>query len=127
MESLLEVSDMDNTNTKTTNNVIIDQNEFINVNELIYIRDKIENMSKYNQINILGILKNYPEITLNENSYGIHINLSDVKRNVITALLDYIKYVYEQENELLSIEQQKEDYKNVYFVKDNKDNSKVLV
>lgn len=125
MELLVEVSNMDN--TKTTNNVIIDQNEFINVNELIYIRDKIENMSKYNQINILGILKNYPEITLNENSYGIHINLSDVKRNVIDALLDYIKYVYEQENELLSIEQQKEDYKNVYFVKDNKDNSKVLV
>lgn len=126
MESLLEVSEVDNTNT--INNEIIDQNEvFINVNELIYIRDKIENMSKYNQINILGILKNYPEITLNENSYGIHINLSDVKRNVITALLDYIKYVYEQENELLSIEQQKEDYKNVYFVKDNKDNSKVLV
>jgi len=41
--------------------------------------------------------------------------------------LDYIKYVYEQESDLLSIEQQKEDYKNVYFVKDNKDNSKVLV
>lgn len=125
MESLLEVSEVDNTNT--INNEIIDVNQFINVNELIYIRDKIENMSKYNQINILGILKNYPEITLNENSYGIHINLTDVKRNVINALLDYIKYVYEQENELLSIEQQKEDYKNVYFVKDNKDNSKVLV
>jgi hypothetical protein len=122
METLLEVSDVD-----PINNEIIDQNKFINVNELIYIRDKIENMSKYNQINILGILKNYPEITLNENSYGIHINLSDVKRNVINALLDYIKYVYEQENELLSIEQQKEDYKNVYFVKDNKDNSKVVV
>jgi len=122
METLLEVSDVD-----LMNNEIIYQNQYINVNELIYIRDKIENMSKYNQINILGILKNYPEIMLNENSYGIHINLSDVKRNVITALLDYIKYVYEQENELLSIEQQKEDYKNVYFVKDNKDNSKVVV
>ena len=123
MESLLEVSDVD---VITTDNQITEQNEeFINVNELIYIRDKIENMSKYNQINILGILKNYQEITLNENSYGIHINLSDVKRNVITALLDYIKYVYEQENELLSIEQQKEDFKNVYFVKDNKDNLKV--
>jgi HD superfamily phosphohydrolase YqeK len=123
MESLLEISDVDVINT---NNQITEQNEeFINVNELIYIRDKIENMSKYNQINILGILKNYQEITLNENSYGIHINLSDVKRNVITALLDYIKYVYEQENELLSIEQQKEDFKNVYFVKDNKDNLKV--
>jgi hypothetical protein len=125
METLLEVSDVDNSNTAT--NEIIDQNEFINVNELIYIRDKIENMSKYNQVNILGILKNFPEITLNENSYGIHINLSDVKINVINILLDYIKYVCEQENELLSIEQQKEDYKNVYFVKDNKDNSKVVV
>jgi len=126
MESLLEISDVDV--VINTNNEIIEQNEeFINVNELIYIRDKIENMSKYNQINILGLLKNYPEITLNENSYGIHINLSDVKRNVITVLLDYIKYVCEQENELLSIEQQKEDFKNVYFVKDNKDNSKVLV
>jgi septum formation inhibitor-activating ATPase MinD len=123
MESFLEVSDVD---VITTDNEITEQNEeFINVNELIYIRDKIENMSKYNQINILGILKNYQEITLNENSYGIHINLSDVKRNVITALLDYIKYVYEQENELLFIEQQKEDFKNVYFVKDNKDNLKV--
>lgn len=124
MESLLEISDVDV--VINTNNEITEQNEeFINVNELIYIRDKIENMSKYNQINILGILKNYKEITLNENSYGVHINLSDVKRNVITALLDYIKYVYEQENELLSIEQQKEDFKNVYFVKDNKDNLKV--
>ena len=125
METLVEVSDVDNSNTAT--NKIIDQNEFINVNELIYIRDKIENMSKHNQVNILGIFKNFPEITLNENSNGIHINLSDVKRNVITFLLDYIKYVCEQESELLSIEQQKEDYKNVYFVKDNKDNSKVVV
>ena len=122
METLLEVSDVDD-----MNNEIIDQNQYINVNELIYIRDKIENMSKYNQINILGILKNYPEITLNENSYGIHINLSDVKKDVINALMYYIKYVYEQENELLSVEQQKEDFKNVYFGKDNKDNSKVLV
>jgi hypothetical protein len=124
MESLLKVSDVD----IISKNEIIEQNEvFINVNELIYIRDKIENMSKYHQVNILSCLKNYPEITLNENSYGIHINLSDVKRIVINALLDYIKYVYEQENELLSIEQQMEDYKNVYFIKDNKDNSKVLV
>jgi hypothetical protein len=126
MESLLEISDVDNIHK----NEIIDQNQnetFINVNELIHIRDKIENMSKYNQINILSVLKNYPEITLNENSYGIHINLSDVKKDVINALMYYIKYVYEQENELLSVEQQKEDFKNVYFGKDNKDNSKVLV
>jgi len=61
MESLLEVSDVD---VITVDNEITEQNEeFINVNELIYIRDKIENMSKYNQINILGILKNRRRIS----------------------------------------------------------------
>ena len=122
MESIIEQSD----NMHIVNESFVND-EQTSVNELIYIRDKIENMSKYNQINILGILKNYPEITLNENSYGVHINLTDIKRNAINALLDYIKYVYEQENTLLSIEQQKEDFKNEYFVKDNKDNTKVLV
>jgi hypothetical protein len=127
MESLLEVSDIEDNNNSTniaSNNTIEDM---INVNELIFIRDKIENMSKYNQINILRILNGHKNIILNENSYGIHINLSELKRNVINDLLGYINYVNEQENELLSMEQQKEEFKNIYFVKDNKDNTKVLV
>ena len=129
MESLLEVSDIEqNTETILQNDYISDMaDQDINVNELTFIRDKIENMSKYNQINILRIFKKYDCIVLNENSYGIHINLTELKRNVINELLEYIKYVHEQENTLLSIEQQKEDFKNVYFVKDNKDNSKILV
>jgi hypothetical protein len=129
MESLLEVSDIEqNTETIVQNDYISDMaDQDINVNELTFIRDKIENMSKYNQINILRIFKKYDCIVLNENSYGIHINLTELKRNVINELLEYIKYVHEQENTLLSIEQQKEDFKNVYFVKDNKDNSKILV
>ena len=130
MESLLEISDTENNNM--VDDIIDDitddsTDEIINANELIFIRDKIENMSKYNQINILRIFKKHTDIMLNENSYGIHINLTELKRNVINELLEYIKYVYEQENTLLSIEQQKEEFKNVYFVKDNKDNSKILV
>ena len=129
MDSLLEVSDIEqNTETIVQNDYISDMaDQDINVNELTFIRDTIENMSKYNQINILRIFKKYDCIVLNENSYGIHINLTELKRNVINELLEYIKYVYEQENTLLSIEQQKEEFKNVYFVKDNKDNAKILV
>jgi hypothetical protein len=123
MESLIEVTDIQNNNNVCDN----ENDDVINVNELIFIRDKIENMSKYNQINILRIFKKHNEIVLNENSYGIHINLTELKRTIINELLEYIKYVYLQENTLLSIEQQKEEFKNVYFVKDNKDNSKVLV
>jgi len=129
MESLLEVSDIEqNTETIVKNDFISDMaDQDINVNELTFIRDKIENMSKYNQINILRIFKKHNDIVLNENSYGIHINLTELKRSIINELLEYIKYVYEQENTLLSIEQQKEEFKNVYFVKDNKDNTKILV
>ena len=135
MESLLEVSDIehhDNLTHNIENNTIdniVDgmEDDMINIDELIFMRDKIENMSKYNQINILRIFKKHNDIMLNENNYGIHINLSELKKSVINEILEYIKYVYEQENTLLSIEQQKEDFKNVYFVKDNKDNTKIIV
>lgn len=85
------------------------------------IRDKIECMSKFNQIEILRILTNR-NVTINENKYGIHINLSDLDEVILNELLVYIKYVNAQEVELNDIEQQKQSYKNIYFVKDNKDN-----
>jgi len=91
------------------------------ISELNYIRESIENMNKFNQVEILRILNNHKEITLNENKYGVHINLSDLKKYNIEELLFYIKYVNTQENVLHNIEQQKEEYKNAYFSKDIKD------
>jgi hypothetical protein len=80
-------------------------------------------MSKFNQIEILRILTNHKEVIINENKYGIHINLSELSSNIIRDLLVYINYVNAQEIELNNIEKQKQDYKNNYFLKDNKDNS----
>ena len=102
----------------------IEHNE-LSVSELNYIRDTIENMNKFNQIEVLRILNNNKEVTLNENKYGVHINLSELKRDIIDELISYIKYVTTQEMNLSTIEQQKEDFKNIYFTKDNKDNSKI--
>jgi hypothetical protein len=85
------------------------------------IRDKIECMSKFNQIEILRILTKR-NVTINENKYGIHINLSELDDIILDDLLAYIKYVNTQEVELNNIEQQKQSYKNIYFLKDNKDN-----
>ena len=96
------------------------------VSELNYIRETIENMNKFNQIEVLRILSRHPEVTLNENKYGIHINLSELNKAIINELNIYIKYVNAQELTLNSIEQQKEDYRNTYFTKDIKDNSKIL-
>jgi len=94
------------------------------VSELNYIRESIENMNKFNQVEILRILNNNKDVTLNENKYGIHINLSDLKTEVLDELSLYIKYVNTQENTLNTIEQKKEDYKNTYFIKDIKDTGK---
>ena len=82
------------------------------VSELNYIRETIENMNKFNQIEVLRILNRHNDVTLNENKYGVHINLTDLDKNIINELALYIKYVNAQEIALNSIEQQKEDYRN---------------
>ena len=89
--------------------------------ELNYIRDSIENMNKFNQIEVLRLLSKHGEITLNENKYGIHINLSELKKDILEELEVYIKYVNTQEVTLDQGEKEKEIYKNTYFTKDNKD------
>ena len=102
-----------------------DVNNF-SVSELNYIRETIENMNKFNQIEVLRILNRHKEVILNENKYGIHINLSELDKEIINELNVYIKYVNTQEQTLNSIEKQKEDYRNTYFSKDIKDNNKLI-
>ena len=102
-----------------------DVNSF-SVSELDYIRETIESMNKFNQIEVLRILNKHSEIVLNENKYGVHINLSELPKNIIDEMTTYIKYVTTQEITLNSIEKQKEDYRNTYFSKDIKDKSKIV-
>jgi len=97
-------------------------NEF-DINELSAIRDKIESMTKFNQVEVLRILNKHQNVTLNENKYGIHINLTDLSNEIINELKIYINYVNAQEINLNNIEQQKETFKSIYFAKDNKDNN----
>jgi hypothetical protein len=110
MEAILSTNDLNN----------------FSVSELNYVRETIENMNKFNQVEVLRLLYKHKEIILNENKYGIHINLSELSADIINDLNAYIKYVSTQEKTLNSIEQQKEDYRNTYFSKDIKDNSKIV-
>jgi hypothetical protein len=105
---------------------IISTNDINNysVSELNYLRESIENMNKFNQVEVLRIFNKNKDIMLNENKYGIHINLSEVKKDVLDELSIYVKYVNTQESTLNKIEQEKEDYKNTYFSKDIKDITK---
>lgn len=97
-----------------------DEHEY-NIIQLNNIKESIQNMSKFNQIEILRILTSNKEVIINENKYGIHINLSDLSNEIIDKLIAYINYVTNQEFELNLVEKEKENYKNIYFIKDNKD------
>jgi hypothetical protein len=86
-----------------------------------YIREQIEQMPKFNQIEILRILTKHNEVIINENKYGIHINLREINNAILDEIKCYIDYVNAQEIDLNAIEKEKEKYKNTFFLKDNKD------
>lgn len=81
----------------------------------------IEAMNKFHQIEVLKILsKNLCKI--NENKSGCYINLSFLSKEVVDEINNYISYTKRQEDSLNRTEQQKEDFKNAYFIeKDNKE------
>jgi len=91
--------------------------------ELNIIREKIESMPKFNQVEILRILSKDTAVTLNENKYGTFINLTELSQEIIENMKSYINYVNTQEYHLNYLEKQKEEFKNIYFAKDNKDNT----
>ena len=82
---------------------------------IVTMRDNIEKMSKFHQLNILKILNSDDNVIINENKNGIHINLSDLKEEIIQKLSEYVSYVMTQENVLNKDEKEKESIKNIYF------------
>ncbi len=81
------------------------------------IRENIEKMNKFNQVEILKILSKHSSVMINENKYGVHINLSELDTSIIKELSEYVKYVSLQENYINDIEKQKEIYKTTFFNK----------
>ena len=82
--------------------------------QLEHMKNYIESMSKFNQIEILKILsKNLCKI--NENKSGVYINLSFLPQDIIDKMQEYIEYVKNQEESLKTMEYQKEEFKNIFF------------
>ena len=79
------------------------------------IRDSIEQMSKFNQVEVLRILHKHADVTLNENKYGVHVNMTNLSDDVLKELKMYVAYVNTQEQVLKTDEKQKETFKNIYF------------
>lgn len=93
--------------------------------DLNCLKEKIELLSKFHQIEILKILKKGDICTLNENKNGIFINLTNINKETIIELETYLEYVKKQEQQLNDIERQKSVLSNTFF-KDNKDNTSLI-
>ena len=79
------------------------------------LKEEIENMSKYHQVEVLRLLNKNNSVTLNENQNGTFINLTTCSEEIISSLHDYCNYVKEQQKTLSSIEKEKQRLEEEYF------------
>jgi len=94
------------------------------VKKLQDLKECIENMSKYHQVEILRLLTGMPDVCTNENNNGTFINLTEQSDDVINALEHFTIYVKEQQEQLSLIEDRKTLIKETFF-KDNKETSNI--
>jgi hypothetical protein len=79
------------------------------------LKDRIEHMDKYHQIEILRILNKFSEIKKNENNNGTFINLTELSPEIIKELEKYTDYVDEQQKLLKKIETEKQQLEQNFF------------
>jgi hypothetical protein len=90
----------------------------INTSELEIMKTKIELLPKFHQVEILRILKKSPVVKINENKSGVFVNLSFLPNDTIQDILNYVKYIQEQEHTLQTVEYQKKSFKDEFFKQD---------
>jgi len=91
--------------------------------DLETIKKKIESLDKTQQIEVLRIIKKNPNSKLNENKNGIYINLTFLPEDVLQEIRNFMQYTTDQEQVLIPIESQKQEFKNTFFIeKEDKDN-----
>ena len=79
------------------------------------LKERIETMSKYHQIEVLRLLNKLPSVTINENNNGTFVNLTEQTTEVISQLVKYANYVDEQQQQLNKIENEKEKLEQTFF------------
>jgi len=92
------------------------------IEKLNRLKNQIEGLDKHHQLEILKILsKNLCK--LNENKSGVYVNMTFLDDKNIEELEDYLRYMKEQEDNLITTEYQKKEFIDSYFIeKEDKDN-----
>jgi len=90
------------------------------LNNLILLKNQIENIDKIHHIKILNILKNN-NIKFSENRNGIFVNMTSFNSETIENIKKLLSYIKTQEKRLIDVETIKQELSKDYFVNDNKD------
>ena len=94
----------------------------VDVNKLEDLKEKIEALSKFQQVEILKILsKNMCK--LNENKSGIFVNMTFLETDVIEEIEKYMSYVEDQADTFQTVEYQKEEFKNIILEHEQPENT----
>jgi len=85
------------------------------MDDLNIIKEKIERLSNERHIEILKILNQFPSVVMNENKSGVFINITTLEQEPLNSLVEYMKYIDEQEETLKTIEYQKKEFEDNFF------------
>ena len=83
------------------------------------LKERIENMDKNHQVEILRILNKFNNFKTNENKNGTFINLTELSDDIISELQKYVNYVEEQQKQLKIGENEKEIIEKHFFANAN--------
>lgn len=93
------------------------------MSELLTIKNKIENLNKKHQIEILKIICKL-DISYSENNNGVFFNLCGLSNSQISEISNYISYVCDQEETLQHLEDVKNELSETFFSNSKNNNIK---
>ena len=91
------------------------------IDKLQQIKEIIETMNKSYQLEILKLFISESS-AFSENNNGVFINLTELDAKIIYKLEKFIDFVYKQQNQLETVETQKDNIKDEFFNSDKRNN-----
>ena len=92
--------------------------------DLEILRNKIEKLEKFHQIEIFNIIYTN-QVAFTENRNGVFINMAKLDKNIIQKITTYLSYVDKQLTQLETTEELKQHYIKTYFIQQKKDNKEL--
>ncbi len=85
------------------------------MSKLDLLKERIEQMSKGQQVDVLRLLCQSEGVICNENNNGTFVNLTCQSPEVILSLEKYVTYVNDQQKNLNAVESEKERIEQTFF------------